>query len=468
MEQFSRLSLDDEFNQGQLCNEDPIGISKLSISDQTYRVSPQVLSKYMPHFPALPSPLRNSFSYVETASDEMEIDECDAEAYILKDMQELQQIASIEVNESPKVTFEVPDMSKDSRQSDEEVLVVDEMDELKEDEIDDKPDADDGEKKDNADSKAVIKALLSPTSLGVAAAAKIEGFPLPDSHPPAKEDYPQDDHPGTIETQDFQSIDIDSLKQDLRNRSRNQPIQVSINNHHHYYPNSGAFHQMQRPTMATSECSQQVQPSLHEDERYQLPVPWSTDSRPLSRGSYAFMSYLQLFLNGITAAAVFSVLTAFFKTLKTDIQSSWEHRRLELAYESSRCKIQYLTNKCNLEGRPALQEQCQAWELCMNRDNDIFFRARSTLTAKLFGEIVNSFIEPIGWKALLVILMGVVVWCFCSNFLLGFARAKSYYGDASQQTLIRQKQRPKRPLFLTQDNQHYKDQTDSTIEPLNY
>ncbi|QLL33418.1 hypothetical protein HG536_0E03290 [Torulaspora globosa] len=455
MEQFSSLSLDDKFHREAVCEEDPIGISKLSLSDQTNRITPQVLSKYMPHFPALPSPLRNSFSYVETTNDEMDIDEYDKEC-VPSDSQEMEEVETKDVNSTTKVTFAVPEVRKKSKPSIDEVSADKAPVAPKEEEME-RENGCNAVKKDGTDSTAVIKALLSPTSLGVAAAAKIEGFPLPDSPTAPKEITFEDDCPSIADRKDYQSIDIDSLKQDLRNRSKHQPIQVSINNHHHYYQDPAGYLTMQRCTVPDLQNSKQMQPQLHGGDRYQLPVPWSSEARPLSRGSYMFMSYLQLFLNGITVTAVFTVLTAFFRTLKTDIKSSWEHRRLELAYESSRCKIQYLTNKCNLGGRPALQEKCQAWEQCMNRNNDIFFRARSTLSAKLFGEIVNSFIEPIGWKALLVILMAVVIWCFCSNFLLGFARAKSYYGDASQQTLMRQQRRLKRPLFLTQDGQKHDD-----------
>lgn len=448
MEQFSSLSLDDELDLPAVRDDDPLGISKLSISDQSFRVPPQVLSKYMPHFPALPSPLRKSFSYVEATSDEMEIDEYDDERNVPNELEEL---PAVEDHGSPKVTFEIPAATKASTSEADDAPVIEELDEIEEEDVKEKHGEDEIQ-----DSTAVIKALLSPTSLGVAAAAKIEGFPLPQS---PRRDSLLEIHPNITESSSFQLMDVDSLKQDLRNRSKHQPIQVSINNHHHYYQNPNSYPDFQRSIVVEPHSVPQL--PLHQDDRYQLPVPWSPESRPLSRGSYAFMSYLQLLLNGATISAIFVVVTAFFRTLKTDIQSSWQHRRLELAYESSRCKIQYLTNKCNLEGRPALQEQCQAWEQCMNRNNDIFFRARSTLSAKLFGEIVNSFIEPIGWKALLVILMGVVVWCFCSNFLLGFARAKSYYGDASQQ-------RSKRSLRqLSQESYSDRDHSKTLILPSN-
>lgn len=437
MEHFGNLTLNEEFDQ-ESQDDDVIGISRLTISDNTYSVPPKIMNRYMPHFPTLPSPLRNSFSFVD--GDQMDIDECEDELTV-NDCE-----PKIDENnkQEPKVTFVVPDKRNGrgeiNKMSDENLEEVERADELEE-EGEEELKKYDQQKEDDTSSTAVIKALMSPTSLGVAAATKMDGIQL-ESYPPAASARPEDD--GSIQFSSghhFQDINVDTIKQGLRSRSKTQPIHVSINNHHHYYP-----------SYAEPRSVPHIPPPLHEDDRYRLPLPWSPDSHPIRRGSYAFMSYLQLFLNAITVAAIFSVVTSFFKTLKMDIKSTWEHKRLELAYESSQCQIQYLANKCNLGGRPALQEQCRSWEQCMNRDNDIFFRARSTLSAKLFGEIINSFIEPIGWKALLVIWMGIAVWVFCSNFLLGFARAKSYYGEHPQRartssSLQHQEQRP----FLLQE-----------------
>lgn len=184
------------------------------------------------------------------------------------------------------------------------------------------------------------------------------------------------------------------------------------------------------------------------DEPYRLPVPWSSSCRPVSKNAYTFVSYLQLFLNFITVVVLFSFVTSLVRSLKTDITSSWNHKRLELEYESINCKNLYAINECTLGDKPALLDQCQQWEQCMNRDNNLFFRARTTLGAQLFGEVINSFVEPIGWKALLVVMLGLAIWCFSSNFLLGYMRAKSYYGDATQQYLLQQR----RQLFLKDED----------------
>lgn len=453
MDQFGNLSLDDGFDR-TIRDEDIIGISNLSISDNVHKIPAQVLNRYMPHFPTSPSPLRNALTFVETLGDQMDIDEEDAgvrnsenenEDVLQKDVLQEELLR----NRTPQVTFLVPDYGHESQSSKREQLKAKQKEESIGDEVihrDDKvkPQEQEG---DIANSAAVLKALLSPTSLGVAAAAKIDGISLP-SQVTHEDKTTQDEDIEEIEDPSSKGIAVNDMKEHLRSRSKLQPIHVSINNHHYYYPESKRYFSSATPPVYQDARYNMEEPLMHQDAKYKLPLPWSSKSRPVSRGSYAFMSYLQLFLNCITVTAIFSFITSLIRTIKTDIKSIWEHRKLELDFQSSRCKVQYLSNKCDIQGRPALQEQCQRWEQCMNRNNDIFFRARSTLSAKLFGEIINSFIEPIGWKALLVISMGMVVWCFCSNFLLGFARAKSYYGVAAQQTLLHQRKQ----LFLKEDD----------------
>lgn len=140
-------------------------------------------------------------------------------------------------------------------------------------------------------------------------------------------------------------------------------------------------------------------------------------------------------LNTLTVMIICSTITAFAKSVRTDIRATWEHQKLELDYESAKCKVQYLANHCaDNEVVPALYDQCNEWARCMSRNNKIYFRARTSLGAKLFAEIVNSLIEPLGWKTLLVILLTLAIWCFSSNFVLGFMRAKSYYGGSPTQT----------------------------------
>ncbi|EDO18879.1 hypothetical protein Kpol_1023p48 [Vanderwaltozyma polyspora DSM 70294] len=252
------------------------------------------------------------------------------------------------------------------------------------------------EETDEKENQIILKNLLSPTSLGV-------------------------------------SIAQNDLKSQLNSHAGKLPINILINNnhHHHYHNNNSNDNLLDFNDQVLSIHDQHIA-NTQPNEVQELPFPWSSYSKPASRTAYALTSYLQLFLNLLTVTVIFSITTAFMKTLKKDITSIWNHTKEELNYESLNCQLNYYTNKCDNEKKlPALIVKCQNWEKCMNRNNDLFFTARSTLSAKLLGDIINSFIEPIGWKSLCFILTGMAIWCFSSNFLLGFARAKSYYGGNS-------------------------------------
>ncbi|GAV56165.1 hypothetical protein ZYGR_0BA00710 [Zygosaccharomyces rouxii] len=445
MEKFGRLSIEDELDK-TIREEDLIRLSNLSISDEAGRMPPQVLTKFMPHSPVCPSPLRHAVQ-PDPLVDKMDVDEPldeedlngkseDTGTILLQRSQDILEEGDMQQDtqgpsSSPSPTKQ--ENKKKSSQNDNEDGVREEVSELDESDL--------KEDEENVHRGAVIRALLSPTSLGVAAAAKIDGIPLDSPAQQASNVAPKEVHNTTEKFSDASATgtDFTNLKDELRWRSRSQPIQVSIN-HHHYYPNADGYRPFAQDWPRSVEAEH--------DEPYKLPVPWSSNCKPVSKNAYTFVSYLQLFLNFITVVVLFSFVTSLVRSLKTDITSSWNHRRVELEYESINCKNLYAINECTLGNKPALLNQCQQWEQCMNRDNDLFFRARTTLGAQLFGEVINSFVEPIGWKALLVVMLGLAIWCFSSNFLLGYMRAKSYYGDATQQYLLQQR----RQLFLKDED----------------
>lgn len=61
------------------------------------------------------------------------------------------------------------------------------------------------------------------------------------------------------------------------------------------------------------------------------------------------------------------------------------------------CTNSYTSNRCE-SPRPAVVAQCYEWETCMTRDPSVVDRAK--VVAEMLAEVVNSFFEPISWKAL--------------------------------------------------------------------
>ncbi|SCU87909.1 LADA_0E06964g1_1 [Lachancea dasiensis] len=396
MDEFSKLSIVD--NGSVVREEDLDAILELKIADngadpldgKKRQISQKLIEKLMPHVPSSPSPLRQSV-FIDDSYDEMEVDSFEEEG----------------------------DLQKQAL--DDDLLVESDCDE-------------NNPKTSTTNSRTVIKALLSPTSLGVAAATKLDALPDPTSVSGGPSvanssiSEPQPHH--TAEKVASTGFDLSPQSLDeLRQRAQHQPIQISINNNHFYYPPT-ELHQ-----------SESRNHSFAQNDYYQLPNPWSSNSRPASRGTYNLASYLQIFLNGMTVLVLFSFVLIFMRSLKTDIRSAWQYAKLELDQESARCQVQYTLNHCDRSTRvEAMETQCDLWESCMARNNDLFFRARTAISAKLIGDVVNAFVEPLGWKTLGVILSGLAIWCFSSNFILGFARAKSYYGDHLSHSLMRRDQ----------------------------
>lgn len=61
------------------------------------------------------------------------------------------------------------------------------------------------------------------------------------------------------------------------------------------------------------------------------------------------------------------------------------------------CALQHKNNLCE-NPLPAMGQQCAIWATCMSRDPTIVGRAK--VGAEMIAEVVNGFVEPISWKAL--------------------------------------------------------------------
>lgn len=456
----------DNFGSLTINDDDDVMLSQLSINELPH----DLMCKFMPHVPVSPSPLRNAF-HIEMLQEEMDIDgegdcyegttpdnSCESETEARRetvDNKEEEEEITEEIAALENITLDNPANDNDLL---EEIVEEEEAEDAKKSDHED-----DTSTEHSIDQRSVIKALLSPTTLGIAAATKSDHLMAPptsvrsSSRRASAEDIPVEeikredpvDNSGML-------INAENIKQELRSRAQNnQPIHVSINTHNHFYPNMHHF--MNNELIHSNPNNDNNDNNIHHaallyDEYqnksiYSLPDPWSSRSRPASKYCYAVTSYLQLFLNTITLGILCFMIMAFIHALRLDVKAIWSQKRHEFELESNQCKMQFYENKCDRDSQlPALIDQCRSWRECMNRNNDILFKARSSLTAKIIGDIVNSFIEPMGWKTLSVIILGCTVWCFSTNFLLGFARARSYYGrrleDRIKQLELHQQKEP--------------------------
>lgn len=109
--------------------------------------------------------------------------------------------------------------------------------------------------------------------------------------------------------------------------------------------------------------------------------------------------YVQFLLNLFLALCVMYVLYGIFSTISNDITERAMMESSEILAEMAVCAREFKENKCERDSRvPAMETVCNSWEKCMQRDP--YKVGRSRLSAGMFAEIVNSFIEPISLKAI--------------------------------------------------------------------
>ncbi|ODV59454.1 Brr6/Brl1 family protein ASCRUDRAFT_21749, partial [Ascoidea rubescens DSM 1968] len=137
---------------------------------------------------------------------------------------------------------------------------------------------------------------------------------------------------------------------------------------------------------------------------------------------YVISSYIQLIVNIMTSTLIIYLIISLYRTIKNDISLRLQQMTEDLMLEALICKKQYVENHCEPENVvPALEKRCLEWSKCFNKDfNAAFYN--SSIGAETLGQVINSLIEPIGFKALLVGGIGLVVWVFISNVLFGYIR----------------------------------------------
>ncbi|KAG9006676.1 hypothetical protein FRB94_000511 [Tulasnella sp. JGI-2019a] len=90
---------------------------------------------------------------------------------------------------------------------------------------------------------------------------------------------------------------------------------------------------------------------------------------------------------------------SFIMAVKQDVDARVLEYSSELLHDIALCSQLYLTNKCHPDTRvPVVEQLCQDWERCMNKDPKVVGRVR--VWAETLGEMFNSFVEPIAWKTL--------------------------------------------------------------------
>lgn len=119
--------------------------------------------------------------------------------------------------------------------------------------------------------------------------------------------------------------------------------------------------------------------------------------------------YVQFFLNCFLAFCLMYVLYGAYSSIIHDIDEKAMMESSEIFAEIAVCAREFKENRCERDTRvPAMEIVCNNWEKCMQRDP--YQVGRSRLSAGMFAEIFNSFIEPISIKAIVRNSPCSIVW----------------------------------------------------------
>ncbi|OBZ84587.1 Nucleus export protein brr6 [Choanephora cucurbitarum] len=144
--------------------------------------------------------------------------------------------------------------------------------------------------------------------------------------------------------------------------------------------------------------------------------------------SYTILVYIQMLFNVIFSVGILYIAIKIVLAVKQDFYIKTQDHISALQKERLACTNNYFINHCEQSNRiPAIEEMCNSWEACMNRDVAV---AQAKVSAEAIAEIVNSFVEPISYKTLaffLILIIGTMV--FSNIAFRPYKRMHRYHQD---------------------------------------
>lgn len=135
-------------------------------------------------------------------------------------------------------------------------------------------------------------------------------------------------------------------------------------------------------------------------------------------------SYLQLSFNTVFLATVLFLFFEFIIMVRNDVRHKLSLRLASDLLSMEVCRKNYDDNGCMPDTMvPALDGLCAHWAQCMDQDpEDLRPYQSGVLWAQTLAEIVNSFVEPISLRSILVILVTT-----CAILVVTNAAFKLYF-----------------------------------------
>jgi len=120
--------------------------------------------------------------------------------------------------------------------------------------------------------------------------------------------------------------------------------------------------------------------------------------------------YLQFGSLAILAVLVLSLLALFLFTLKGDIEARFDAATLELRRDNIECAKKFMENGCSAATRfPALEQSCNEWEECMQRE--VVVHGKSRIIVETIADLVNGFFEVVSFKTMVRPLLARLLLC---------------------------------------------------------
>jgi len=131
--------------------------------------------------------------------------------------------------------------------------------------------------------------------------------------------------------------------------------------------------------------------------------------------------WAQLVVNLSLFSLAVYVVFGFVSAIRAEFEQAAEEVSDGILAEMATCAKSYVDNRCAGNDRlPALETVCENWERCMNRDPAKVGRAK--VSAHTMAVIINSFIDPISWKAIVRSLhLACVNWRYTNDYSSSFS-----------------------------------------------
>ncbi|KAJ6076076.1 hypothetical protein N7499_008057 [Penicillium canescens] len=125
--------------------------------------------------------------------------------------------------------------------------------------------------------------------------------------------------------------------------------------------------------------------------------------------------WAQLVVNLSLFSLAVYVVFGFVSAIRGEFEQAAQEMSDTILADMAVCTKSYVDNDCGRPSRaPALETICENWERCMNRDPAKVGRAK--VSAHTMAIIINSFIDPISWKAILFFLATISTVTVVSNW----------------------------------------------------